>query len=141
MNDWYWAARRSEVAGDRFVIANGKEALWPRVRAEIDDDEQCAWHAIHPGQTEPRIEDIVEMMFTVVPTYRVNHNRFVLEAAQIPVFARFLRNARLDLGNYVSNSAHPDELIPLEHYDANVVRRLSAIVSSTLGIDDDWAEW
>ena len=51
------------------------------------------------------------MMFTVVAVYAVNQNRFVFEAAKIPSFATFLRHARADLGNYVSNSAFPEHAV------------------------------
>ena len=93
---------------------------------------------IHRGHPKPNVEDILDMMFTVVPTYRVSHNRFVLEAARFPRSLSSKRRA--DLVNYVPNSAHPDELIPLEPYDEKVVQRLSAVVSHALGIEDDWRE-
>ena len=38
--DWYWAAASGEPAGDRFVIASGKEELWSRVRSEVDAEER-----------------------------------------------------------------------------------------------------
>ena len=138
VHDWFWAAGNDGPAGNRFVIANGKDSLWARVRAEVDRNERCAWMPIHPAHPEPRLDDILDMMFTVVPTYRVNHNRFVLEAAAIPVFAQFLHRARSDLVNYVSNSAHPDELLPVEPYDEKVVRRLSSVINHTLGVEDEW---
>jgi hypothetical protein len=46
-NDWYWAAPSNEPAGDRFIIENSKDALWPRVRREIDPHERCYWMPIH----------------------------------------------------------------------------------------------
>ena len=139
-DDWYWAAVRGEPAGDRFIIANGKAEMNRRIVAEVDPtDRQASWNAIQRQGRAVTIEDIFDMMFTVIPTYRVNHNRFVLEAAKIPVFAKFLRNARYDLVNYVSNSAHPDAAIPLEPFDQSVADRLSRVVSNTLGIEDDWS--
>lgn len=138
-NDWYWAAGNDGPARDRFVIANGKTVLWARVRSEIDRKEDCAWMPVHSGHPQPRLEDILDMMFTVVPTFGVNRNRFVLEAAAIPVFARFLHDARYDLPNYVSNPGYADETIQVERYDENVVRRLSAVISGTLGVEDEWA--
>src|SRR3569833_2247863 len=130
-DDWYWAAFRGEPAGDRFIIANGKESLNARIVGEVDPhDRQASWNNIQRDGKPVSLEDILDMMFTVVPVYRINHNRFVLEAAKIPVFAKFLRNARFDLGNYISNSAHPEVAIPLEPYDQAVADRLRGIVSS-----------
>jgi hypothetical protein len=141
VQNWFWAARNTGPAGDAFIVENGKDALWARVRREISADENCSWNAVHPKEREPGLEDILNMMFTVVPTYRVNHNQFVFEMAKIPAFARFLRNAPNDLANYVSNSAFPEVLIPLEAYSPDATKKLGAIASSTLGIDDDWFEY
>jgi hypothetical protein len=140
MEDWYWAAARTgKPAGDHFIIENGKSALWSRVRSEIDQNEACFWMPVHRLNKGPQIEDILDMMLTVVPTYGVNLNRFVFEAAKIPVFARFLRGARSDLCNYVSNSLFPDHQPKPEPYSDANMRRLGAVVSRTLGCDDeDW---
>ena len=78
------------------------------MRREIDPNEHCNWNSIHRLNKGAQLEDILDMMFKVVPTYHVNLNKFVFEAAKISVFAKFLRNARSDLCNYVSNSAFPD---------------------------------
>jgi hypothetical protein len=138
--DWYWAVRSHEPARDAFVIADGKQALWARVRREVSADERCAWDAVHPGKHEADLVDILRLLLTVVPTYRINHNRFVIEAAQIPAFARYLRNAPEGLANHVSNSLFRNAVIPLEPYSADVARRLGQTVSATLGIEPDWFE-
>ncbi len=67
-DDWYWAARSSEPAGDHFIIENGQDALWPRVRREIDRNEDCAWMPVHRLNKGAQLEDILDMMLTVVPT-------------------------------------------------------------------------
>jgi hypothetical protein len=72
--------------------------------------------------------------------YQVNRNKFVFEAAKIPVFAKFLRNARADLCNYVSNSIYTDHATKPEPYSDQALRRLGGIVSRTLGCDEDWFE-
>jgi hypothetical protein len=139
VDDWYWAAPSDEPAGDRFIIENGQAALWPRVRREIDRNEQCHWAPIHRLNKGAQLEDILDMMFTVVPIYRVNLNRFVFEAAKIPVFAKFLRNARSELCNYVSNNCFPDHQVSKPKPYSNVtMRKLGGIVSRTLGCDEDW---
>jgi len=140
IDDWYWAARRTEPAGDHFIIENGRDALWPRVRREIDPDRHCAWMPVHRRDKGAQLEDILDMMLTVVPMYQVNRNKFVFEAAKIPVFAKFLRNARADLCNYVSNSIYTDHATKPEPYSDQALRRLGGIVSRTLGCDEDWFE-
>lgn len=138
MDDWYWAARSGKPAGDHFIIENGQNALWPRVRREIDQDEHCAWMPVHRRNKGAQLEDILDMMLTVVPCYGVSLNRFVFETAKIPIFANFLRHARADLCNYVSNSCFPDHQSKPEPYsDANMCR-LGTIVSRTLGCDENW---
>jgi hypothetical protein len=141
IDDWYWAAARSnEPAGDLFLIENGKDALWRRVRTEIDPTELCYWMPVQRSNNGAQIEDILDLMLTVVPTYGVNMNKFMFEAAKIPVFARFLRDARHDLCNYVSNTCFSDHKITPEPYSDKHMRKLGVIVSKTLGCDEDWFE-
>lgn len=140
MHDWYWAAEREGPAGDRFVIENGKEALWRRVRSDIDVGERVMWAPIHKGSQEPNMSHVMHILLSVVPTYRVSHNRFVFEAAKIPCFAHFLRNAPGGLPEYVSNSAYPEIPLLPEPYTHEAAYKLGSIVSATLGIDPDWMD-
>lgn len=126
-DDWYWAARSGEPAGDHFIIENGQDALWRRVRSEIDRNEFCCWMPIHRTNKGAQLEDILDMMLTVVPTYCVNMNRFVFEAAKIPVFAKFLHEARSDICNYVANSAFTDYQSKPETYSDKNMRRLGEL--------------
>lgn len=137
-DDWYWAARFGEPAGDHFIIENGQDALWPRVRNEIDKNEHCNWMPIHKKNKGAQLEDILDMMLTVVPMNQVNLNRFMFEAAKIPVFAKFLRGARYDLCNYVSNSLFTSHESTPEPYSDGNMRRLGSIISKTLETDEDW---
>lgn len=93
---------------------------------------------IHKLNKGASIEDILDMMLTVVPTYAVNLNKFVFEAAKVPVFAKFLRNARSDLCNYVSNPVSFAHQSKAEPYSFKAMRKLGAVVSSTLGCQEDW---
>jgi hypothetical protein len=62
-------------------------------------------------------------------TTLVSRNKFMFEAAQIPVFAKFLRSSRsCDLCNYVSNSVRAAR---------ENMRKLGRIVNDTLNIDDE----
>lgn len=137
-NDWYWACSDREPAGNHFIIENGQAALWTRVRAEIDKDENCVWMPVHRKDKGAQLEDILDMLLTTVPCYQVNRNKFVFEAAKIPIFAAFLHSARANLCNYVSNSAFPDHQSKPEPYSDENMRRLGSIVSETLGCDNDW---
>jgi hypothetical protein len=137
INDWYWACSNDFPALDRFIIENGQDALWPRVRREIDQAERCSWMHIHRHNKGAHIEDILDLMLTVVHPYRINHNRFILEAAKIPVFAKYLRHARADLCNYVSNAVCDDPL-QAEPFSRETMNALGRIVSRTLNVDDDW---
>lgn len=139
INDWYWAAdaRHGEPSGDGFIIENGQDALWHRVRSEFSQNN-CFWMPIQRLYKDAQLGDILDMMLTVVPTYGVNKNRFVFEAAKIPVFARFLRHARSDICNYVSNPLFPCYQPKPEQYSDESKRRLGWIVSRTLQCDDEW---
>ena len=81
-NDWYWACTLNGPAGDRFIIENGQDDLWPRVRREIDANGHCHWMPAHRVNKGAHLEDILDMMLTVVPNHHVNHNKFVVEAAK-----------------------------------------------------------
>jgi hypothetical protein len=137
-DDWYWASPRDKPASENFIIENGQEALWRRVRREIDRNEQCFWMPIHRRDKGAQLEDLLDMMLTVVPTYGVSMNKFVFEAARIPIFASFLRNSRHDLCNYVSNCCFPDYHPNPEQYSDASMRKLGAIVSRTLQCDEEW---
>lgn len=135
-DDWFWAAPLDEPAGDRFIIENGQDALWRRVRTEISPTEVCMWSHIHRTNKGAQIEDILDMMLNVVPTLEVRLNTFLVEAAKIPVFAKFLRDGRHDLCNYVSNPCFPGR--GAEPYSDAEMRNLGTIVSRTLGCDENW---
>ena len=137
-HNWHWASANDGPAGDRFIIEDGQDALWRRVRSEISEGERCAWMRIHRAGKAVGLGDILDMMLTVVPLYRVSQNRFVFEAAKIPVFAKFLRSAPADLCNYVSNSCYPDHEAKPEPYSDATMRQLGRVVSHTLGCEDDW---
>ncbi len=136
--DWFWACRKNAPAGDAFIIADGQDELWSRAHTEIDRDERCAWNAIHRGHDKARLEDILNLLLVTVPMYQISHNKFMFEAAKMPVFAKFLRySGNCDLCNYVSNSVFRDAVKP-EAYSNENMRKLGRIVNDTLNIDDDW---
>ena len=135
---WFWACEDDEPARDKFIIELGQDSLWQRVRGEIRADERVSWMQINRTEKPVAIADLLHMMLVTVPSYHISHNKFVFEAAKIPVFAKFLRDAPADLGNYVSNTAFPNERIIPEPYSDAVMRKLGLIVNRTLGIDEDW---
>lgn len=138
MDDWYWAVHNVEPARQKFIIENGKEALFARAYREFGTDRELAWLPMHRGSKRITTDHVFRLLLTVVPTYRVDHNRFMLEAAKIPIFAQFLRDSPSNLSDYVSNSIYGNALIPLEPYSSASTRRLGSVVSATLGIEDDW---
>jgi hypothetical protein len=93
---------------------------------------------IHRPGKGAHIEDILDMMLTVVPIYGVNQNRFMYEAAKISVFAKFLHESRQGICNYVSNCAFEDYHPKVEPYSNQNMHKLRRIVSETLGCDEDW---
>lgn len=48
MDGWYWAAPRDRRAGSAFIIEQGQDRLWARVRIEIDPREKlCLGRAVN----------------------------------------------------------------------------------------------
>lgn len=131
---WYWAVGKGSAAGDRFVIAKGQRELWLRVKYEFGSPDNVAWMAVNARSNNDPVElrDFLDMALRIVSMYGVNHNRFVFEAAQIPVFALFLRRAPFGLHDYVSNPAYSGPLKPAERYSDDKFRELEAAVASTV---------
>lgn len=94
--DWFWACGYDSPAGDKFVIANGQSEMWIRVRREISAKEQCCWNPVHRGSEKAEIQHILGLLLNVVEPRQVNRNAFIREAAQIPVFAEFIRSPEFD---------------------------------------------
>ncbi|MGI3902264.1 MAG: hypothetical protein ACRYGP_29965 [Janthinobacterium lividum] len=140
---WYWAAGSSRgsspvrLAGDRFVIASGQRLLWDRVRGEVDAEEQCAWMAFGPKDGVATLAHCFRLFLTAREVYGANLNRVVLELAQVPAFAQFVRERPERLGETVSN---PLSLDPpsREPYDYAIERQLGNVVGQTLGLPDEW---
>lgn len=130
--EFYWACSLdNKPAKNRFVIANGQGELWRRIYVEITQDDRCAWNRVHPADRNPQIEDIMDLLICQVPTYQINQNKFLLEAAKIPVFAEYL-NQSANLNYLISNPLFASEPIIQEAYDAEVSRTLAQIVEVTI---------
>jgi hypothetical protein len=135
---WYWAAKFGDGAvGDRFVIACGQDDLWRRVRQELDADDQVYWGAINGGG-HSILNGILDLAIQTAPNYGIDRNRFMLEAAQIPAFAKYLRSAKYDLCNYIDNPIVADMVIRPRSYSEAEKNRLGHIVSRTLNIEPTW---
>ena len=131
-DEFYWACSLdNKPAKNRFVIANGQHELWRRVYVEITQDDRCAWNRVHPADCKPQIEDIMNLLICEVPTYQINHNQFLLEAAKIPVFAKYLNESQ-NLNFLISNPLFENEPIIQEPYDVEVSLRLAQIIDATL---------
>lgn len=137
-NEWCWAAKADDdITGNRFLIARNEEDLWQRVRMELDPHENCHWEYISEG--EPTIEDMFNLYLVNATSYGVSHNRFMLEAAQVPVFAKFLRGSKFGLCNYVDNPSFFQPVPGRERYSPESMRTLESAISATLGIEAGWA--
>lgn len=136
---WYWATTFDEgAAGTRFIIACGQDNLWSRARDEFGTDRGVHWNRINSPGANPTLADLLELSIHTVPMYGVDHNTFVAEAAQIPVFAKFLHAGKADLCNYVSNPIVGGMVVQRQPYSNAEKNRLGRIVSSTLNIESDW---
>jgi hypothetical protein len=132
MDDYFWAsANDNQPAGDRFIIAEGREEFRRRAPLEVGP-EPYSWDAIRgvPRGAPIAIEDILAHLLTCVQHYGVNHNRAVMEFARIPVFAKFLHES-CDLHQIVSN---PMQRIPItrEPYSADTAKALARRIAQTL---------
>jgi hypothetical protein len=131
-DEFYWACSLdNKPAKNRFVIANGQHELWPRVYVEITQDDRCAWNRVHPADRKPQIEDIMNLLICEVPTYQINQNKFLLEAAKIPVFAEYLHQSA-NLNYIISNPLFASQPIIQEAYDAEVSLKLAHIIEETI---------
>lgn len=136
-DDFYWACSRdSRPAGHRFLIANGKDILRRRVYSEIDKKEICFSHRIHQGNGTVELSDIISLLICQVPTYQINHNKFLLEAAQIPIFAEYLYTHG-QLASLISNPVFDEFPIHQEPYDEKAAHRLAKRVELTLNKEFD----
>ena len=139
-NNWYWAAHvapRSLSVG-KFIIEKGQDALFRRCRVDMGTDDNIHWMMINSDNKEITISDILNLVLAVMITYQISQNAFMFEAAKIPVFAEFLKNGKVDICNYVSNSMFKDNNVVIEPYDHEAMIKLGKIVSETLGCDADW---
>lgn len=85
------------------------------------------------------LTDMLDLAIHTAPMYGVNQTRFVMEAAQVPVFAEYLRHAKWDLCNYISNTTYTQQPPVPEPYTREKLKKLEIAVSNTLGIAPDWA--
>jgi hypothetical protein len=141
-SQWYWAAgdrqERAKPAGDRFVIASGQRALWSRVTREISlDGKADGWNGFGPKSGKATLADCFRIFITAREHYGANYNRAVLELAQVPAFARFIKGIPSDLGNWVSNPTSCDPL-PREVYTDEATAKLGARIAATLNLAEDW---
>lgn len=142
---WYWAAGDGRAdnnfepasAGDRLVIACGQRELWSRVRREVNLEEQCAWHGFGPKDGKATLADCMRVFIHAREMYGANYNRVTIELAQVPAWARFIKDAPSDLCNWVSNPITTTPL-PRAGYDRDIERVLGQRIAATLGLAEDW---
>ena len=135
-DSFYWACAKSGPAGNRFIVERGKDELWVRVKNEFPEGANCYWDNVATSAIDTQLEDVVCLQLWAVPTYQINQNRFVLEAAKIPVYAQFLKGCG-NLSRFVSNPINGQHPIIQEPYDAKTYLKLVRLVNETLGIEND----
>lgn len=139
---WYWAAGDGdgpspEDAGDRFVIASGQRLLWRRVRGEVDKSGEAAWNSFGPDDGKATLADCMRVFIQAREMYGVNYNRLTIELAQVPAWAKFIKEAPSDLCNWVSNPITKADL-PRPSYDPKIETQLGRQIAATLNLDEDW---
>lgn len=141
---WYWAVADGRSngstagqAGNLFVVANGQQALWSRVRSEIDVTEKCSWNSFGARNGDTTLADCMYVFLQAREMYGVDYNRLVLEFAQVPAFAHFIHDGPSDLCNRVSNPISTD-LLRREAYSETTMRALGDRVGETLGLEMEW---
>lgn len=139
---WYWAAGdgegdETEDAGDRVVIASGQRLLWRRVKNEVDKNGLAAWHDFGPPDGKATLADCMRVFLQCREIYGANYNRLTIELAQVPAWARFIKEAPSSLGNWISNPITKAPL-PRPGYDAAIEEQLGRQIAATLDLDEDW---
>jgi hypothetical protein len=143
---WYWAAADTrtkedgsdfERADERFVIAAGQRELWSRVRREINPKEKCSWMSFGPKDGKATLADCFGVFISSREMYGASYNRLVLELAQVPAFATFIKERPSDLGNWISNPVTYAPL-PRDRYDQEVETKLGRKIAATLNLDEEW---
>jgi len=141
---WYWACalKDSEPAGNRFIIAADKEILWDRVDCLGWSQSGLSVYDNSVGSSQRRFNhaDLLELALHVIPQYGVAHNTFLIEAAQIPLFAKFAKQFGSNLHVLASNPVGDHWRIAPEHYDLDTVKTIRNRVSETLGVNNNWWE-
>ncbi len=131
-------AKPRDLARDKFVIASGQKALWTRVRRDISLNERVAgWSAFGPRDGQVSLAGYFQIFITGREHYGANYNKVVLELAQVPAFAHFIKAIPSDLGNWVSNPISQDPL-KREPYSEETTSQLGAQIAATLNLDEDW---
>lgn len=139
---WYWASGdgdgpEADDAGDRFVIASGQRQLWSRVRHEVDRGGDASWNSFGPEDGKATLADCMRVFLQSREMYGVNYNRLTIELAQVPAWAKFIKDAPSDLCNWISNPITTKPL-PRDRYDREIEAQLGRRIASTLGLKEDW---
>lgn len=146
---WRWAAHSrfdGEDAGEKFIVAQGEDALWSRIHPEIER----LWRRLHreddpvgqyveqpfgPFNGEATLADCVLVFLHAREIWGVTFDRAMLELARVPAFARFLEEARYrqGLGFWDLEAFQPQ---PRELYSAKTSEELRRRVNETLGLPE-----
>jgi hypothetical protein len=145
---WRWAAHSrfdDRDAGERFIVAQGEDALqsrihpeierlWPRLHREDDPEGQYVQQHFGPFTGKATLADCLLVFLHAREVWGVTLDRALLELARVPAFARFL-DEKLCCGQWLGFSyLEAFEPQPRELYSAETSERLRRRVIETLGL-------
>jgi hypothetical protein len=146
-HQWQWAAHSrfdGKDAGERFIVAQGEDALWSRIHPEIErlwprlhreDDPvgQCVEQSFGPFNGKATLADCLLVFLHAREIWGVTLDRAMLELARVPAFARFLDEASYHRGLGFSD-LEAFEPQPRELYSVETSEELRRRVVETLGL-------
>jgi len=101
-------------------------------------DEKASWLALGGPDGKVSLAQCMECFLICRENYGTDLNHLVLELAQVPAFASFLHDARLNLCNFVSNPLSTARL-SREPYSQEALARLAGRIEATLDLEPtDW---
>lgn len=148
---WRWAAHSrfdGEDARDRFIVAQGGDALWSRIHPEIER----LWPRLHsedgpvgqyveqsfgPFNGKATLADCMLVFLHAREIWGVTLDRALMELARVPAFARFV-DEKLCCGQWLGISdLEAFEPRPRELHSAETGEELRRRVIETLGLPEE----
>ena len=97
----------------------------------------CRLECLRTEDGQVSLAGYFQIFITGREHYGANYNKVVLDLAQVPAVAHFIKAIPSDLGNWVSNPISQDPL-KREPYSEETTSQLGAQIAATLNLDEDW---